>query len=58
VRRVEIALLAQDYYSGVIDGVVGPSLRSALRRFQKDRGLDVTGTITPKTLDALMISSE
>jgi len=51
-------LLAQDYYSGAIDGSVGPALRSALRKFQKDRGLDVSGTITPGTLDALMISSQ
>lgn len=58
VRRVQIGLLAQDFYTGDIDGHVGPGLRSALRRFQKERGLEVTGTITPATLDALMISSE
>ena len=58
VRRVQIALLAQDFYSGIIDGLVGPSLRSALRKFQQSRGLDVTGTITPPTLDALMVSSQ
>lgn len=58
VRRVQIALLAQDFYGGGIDGQVGPGLRSALRKFQKARGLDVTGTITPPTLDALMVSSE
>ncbi|WP_133032488.1 peptidoglycan-binding protein [Sphingomonas sp. PP-CE-1G-424] len=57
VRRVQIALMAQDLYSGAVDGVVGPALRSALRKFQKARGLDVTGTITPPTLDALMVSS-
>lgn len=58
VRRVQLALLAQDLYAGSIDGVVGPALRSALRKFQKARGLDVTGTITPPTLDALMVSSQ
>lgn len=58
VRRVQIALLAQDLYFGAIDGVVGPALRGALRKFQKARGLEVTGTITPATLDALMVSSE
>jgi hypothetical protein len=58
VRRVQLALLAQGFYDGSIDGVVGPSMRSALRRFQESRGLSVTGTITPPTLDALMISSE
>ena len=58
VRRVQIALFAQDLYTGPINGTVGASTRSALRKFQKARGLDVTGTITPATLDALMVSSE
>lgn len=57
VRRVQIALMARDLYSGAIDGVVGPRLRKALRAFQGAHGLDVTGTITPATLDALMVSS-
>ncbi|WP_157217953.1 peptidoglycan-binding protein [Flavisphingomonas formosensis] len=58
VRRVQLALLAQGFYNGRIDGIVGPGLRKALRAFQKVRGIAVTGTITPQTLDALMISSE
>lgn len=58
VRRVQIALLAQDFYKGPINGVVTPALRSALRKFQTGRGLEATGTITPSTLDALMVSSQ
>jgi His-Xaa-Ser repeat protein HxsA len=58
MRRVQIALLAQGFYEGAIDGVVGPSTRGALRRFQTSRGLEQTGTVTPQTLDALIISSE
>lgn len=58
VRRVQIALLARQFYVGPIDGVVGPKLRSALRKFQGQRSLAVTGTITPQTLDALMVSSD
>ncbi len=58
VRRVQIALLARRLYEGPIDGVVGPKLRAALRRFQSQRSLSVTGTITPDTLNALMVSSE
>jgi His-Xaa-Ser repeat protein HxsA len=57
VRRVQIALLAQGFYTGKIDGIVGPALRGALRKFQSSRSLEATGTITPQTLDALMISS-
>lgn len=58
VRRVQIALLARRLYTGPIDGIVGPGLRAALRKFQTQRSLTVTGTITPQTLDALMVSSD
>jgi peptidoglycan hydrolase-like protein with peptidoglycan-binding domain len=55
---VQIALLAQSYFEGPINGAVGPALRAAIRRFQQARGLSRTGTITPQLLDALMIASE
>jgi His-Xaa-Ser repeat protein HxsA len=58
VRRAQIALLGQGVYQGPINGVVGPTTRSAIRRFQTSRSLSVTGTLTPQTLDALMVSSE
>ena len=57
VKRVQIALLARRLYEGPIDGVVGPRLRSALRKFQAQRALTVTGTITAETMDALMVAS-
>jgi peptidoglycan hydrolase-like protein with peptidoglycan-binding domain len=57
VRRVQIALTARQLYHGALDGVVGPKLRAALRTFQGQRSLTVTGTITPETLDALMVAS-
>lgn len=58
VRRVQIALLARQLYAGPIDGIVGSGLRAALRKFQAQRSLAVTGTITHQTLDALMVSSD
>lgn len=58
VKRVQIALMAQSFYKGPIDGVVSPALRGALRSFQSDRSLTVTGTITPQTLDALRIAAQ
>jgi His-Xaa-Ser repeat protein HxsA len=57
-KRVQIALLAQGYYEGAIDGDIGPGTRSAIRRFQTARGIAVTGTITSEVLDGLRISSE
>jgi His-Xaa-Ser repeat protein HxsA len=58
VRRVQIGLLGQGLYEGAIDGVVGPQLRSAIRAFQSQTGLQITGTITPEVLDALRVSSQ
>lgn len=58
VRRVQIALMARQLYDAPINGVVGPKTRAALRKFQAQCSLPVTGTITPETLDALMVSSE
>jgi His-Xaa-Ser repeat protein HxsA len=50
VRRVQSGLTAYGYYTGAIDGVVGPDTRSALTRFQTDYKLRITGTITPEVL--------
>lgn len=57
VTRVQLALKAYGYYTGIIDGSVGPLTRDALKRFQTDFGLKVTGTITPEVLDAFKIST-
>jgi peptidoglycan hydrolase-like protein with peptidoglycan-binding domain len=50
--------MAYGYYEGTIDGTVGPKMKDALRRFQTDFNLKVTGTITPEVLDALKVASE
>ncbi len=57
VRKVQIALLARDLYSGPIDGTVGPALRGAIRKFQESQNLTVTGTITSGVLDGLRVST-
>lgn len=38
------------------DGVVGPATRRALRSFQSDQGLSVTGSLDARTLRALGVS--
>jgi peptidoglycan hydrolase-like protein with peptidoglycan-binding domain len=57
VRRVQLGPLAYGYYDGAIDGAVGPKMKDALRRFQTDFNLKVTGTITPEVLDALKVAT-
>ncbi len=53
VRDVQQALNAKGYQSGPADGVMGPLTRSALRTFQRDEGLEVSGRMTDETLERL-----
>ena len=41
----------------VVDGVVGPQTRRAIRRFQRANGLVVDGIVGPQTLGALGLSA-
>lgn len=43
VRFVQQELAARGYYTGAIDGIVGPRTRAAVRAYEADSGLPVTG---------------
>jgi hypothetical protein len=46
-------LTRDGYYSGQIDGVMGPETRHAIVRFQTKHGLRISGELTTETLDAM-----
>jgi hypothetical protein len=52
---VQRALKRRGYYTGSVDGDIGPGSRSAIRAYQADRGLPVTGRIDSRLLRALGI---
>lgn len=56
--KVQLALSLYGYYTGTVDGIIGPETKAALSKFQSDWGLTVTGTITPEVLDAMGIVAE
>jgi His-Xaa-Ser repeat protein HxsA len=56
VRVVQLALQTYGYYTGAVDGFVGPDTSTAISKMQADYGLKVTGTVTPEVLNALKIS--
>jgi hypothetical protein len=56
VSAVQSQLARQGYFRGVVDGVYGPETRAALTRYQSNHGLQVTGNLTPATLQALGLS--
>ena len=53
---VQRALARRGYYRGGIDGDVGPGTRAAIRSYQYNRGLEVTGRIDGSLLRSLGIS--
>ena len=57
VSAVQSDLTKQGYYRGVIDGVYGPQTRVAITRYQSKHGLQVTGSLTPATLESLGMGS-
>jgi Putative peptidoglycan binding domain len=57
VSAVQSDLAREGYYRGVIDGVYGPQTRVAITRYQSSHGLQVTGSLTTRTLQSLGIGS-
>lgn len=55
IFKVQLALQVKGYYKGDLDGTLGPQLRDALQRFQRDKNIASTGTLTTQTLSALGI---
>jgi hypothetical protein len=41
------------YYNGPVDGIFGPTMRDAVAKYQIDNQLDVTGSLSPDTLQSL-----
>lgn len=53
VRAVQTRLRQDGFYRGGIDGTWGPGTEGALQRFQRERGFEATGQLTPPTIAAL-----
>ena len=53
VANVQSALQEQGYYTGEVDGLLGPLTRAAIARYQQDHGLYTTSAIDEPTLEAL-----
>lgn len=49
LRSAQLRLLYRGFHPGPIDGVIGNVTRGALRRFQQDEGLPVTGALDDAT---------
>ena len=52
---VQRALRREGYYAGPVDGDIGPISRYAIREYQADHGMPVTGRIDSRLLRSLGI---
>jgi osmotically-inducible protein OsmY len=53
VKRIQQDLKEQGYFFGPADGRKGPRTRTALRNYQRDQNLAVTGSLDQPTIDRL-----
>jgi peptidoglycan hydrolase-like protein with peptidoglycan-binding domain len=51
--EIQTALKNAGFYSGNVDGKVGPKTKAAIEAFQKANGLNADGKVGPKTWQAL-----
>ena len=55
IGDVQSVLAQKGYYHGQIDGRMGQGTRSAIRQYQRNHGLQVTGNIDQGIIDALRL---
>lgn len=51
--EIQTALKNAGFYTGSIDGKVGPKSKKAIESFQKANGLKIDGKVGPKTWEAM-----
>ena len=56
IADVQASLQEMGYYTGEVDGLLGPLTRDALTAYQSDNDLYVTAAIDEPTLDSLGLS--
>jgi len=49
IKKVQESLRDKGYYHAKVDGISGPQTRAAIRQYQKDENLPVTGRMNAKT---------
>ncbi len=53
IEATQERLAQLGYYNGPVDGIFGPTTRDAVAKYQIDNQLDVTGSLSPDTLQSL-----
>jgi hypothetical protein len=58
IREVQENLKDKGHYKGEIDGIMGPQTREALRQYQRDENIQVTGALDARTKERLGVRAE
>ena len=58
VKEIQALLKVYGYSPGSVDGVLGPSTREAIAKFQKDQGLEITRSVSLDTWQKLNVFTE
>ena len=58
IREVQTVLIRGRFLEGEADGVFGPRTRQALIRFQRERGIQATGSIDVRTVEMMNLSGK
>ena len=57
IKTVQRALLELGYYAARVDGIAGPKTEAAVRAFQKDRNLQITGDLNREMVQTILNSA-
>lgn len=57
IKAAQHALLQLGYYEAGVDGVVGPRTTAAIRAFQRDSKVQITGDLTPELVQTIVNSA-
>jgi peptidoglycan hydrolase-like protein with peptidoglycan-binding domain len=58
IKKLQETLRDKGYYSGKVDGVLGPRTREGIRQYQKSENLPVTGRLDDQTSGKLGVGPE
>ncbi|TBW49533.1 His-Xaa-Ser repeat protein HxsA [Marinobacter halodurans] len=56
IMRVQVGLKIMGYYTGTVDGIMGPATRSAIKDYREEKGLP-NGLIDQQLLNALGVAA-
>ncbi|HTS75721.1 MAG TPA: peptidoglycan-binding protein [Bryobacteraceae bacterium] len=56
VSAAQRRLVREGFYKGNLDGILGPETAAAIREYQKNSNLNITGQLDPATLNSLGVA--